>query len=184
MKLFKVLGILGAVIAYPFIVVSIMLSPWFNFFNNALSDLGNVSLNGFVAMIYNSGMILSGLIVTIFGISMSFKHVSWKYLIWVLPLLVAGINLMLIGIFPEDAGSIHSQVSEIFFASIAVVSLTYSYASWKLGTPEIGAISLIFGIVSPLIWFVEWPWHGVAIQETITSALSAILLVMVSLRNV
>jgi hypothetical membrane protein len=184
MNLCKVLGIFGAVVAYPFIFLSIALSPWFSFYENALSDLGNLAMNGFTALIYNTGMVLSGLTVTLFGIALSMRHHSWKYLAWGLPLVVAGFDLALIGIFPEDAGIVHGQVSVIFFASIAIVLLLYSYFSWPLGTPKIGAVSLALGIASPLIWFVDWPWNGVAIQETITSAFAAAWLVMVSLNNV
>jgi hypothetical membrane protein len=35
-------------------------SPWFNHYNNALSDLGNIAWNGWVAFIYNFGLIFSG----------------------------------------------------------------------------------------------------------------------------
>ncbi|MBO3803439.1 MAG: DUF998 domain-containing protein [Candidatus Brockarchaeota archaeon] len=179
----RFLGVLGAVSAYPFIIASIALSPWFNFCENALSDLGNVALNGSVAVVYNAGMVASGLIVAAFGTALSIKHPSWKYLVWSLPLAVAGFDLALIGVFPEDAGAVHGQVSVVFFASIAAVTLLYSYASWPLGTPRVGAASLALGIASPLVWFFDWPWRGVAIQETITSAFAAVWLVMVSLSN-
>jgi len=104
MKLYRLVGPIGAVVAYPFIIVSILLSPWFNFYDNALSDLGNMTLNGPVALVYNSGLVLSGALVASFAFLVSVKNRSWKYLCWSILLTVAGADLALIGIFPEDAG--------------------------------------------------------------------------------
>jgi hypothetical membrane protein len=181
MKLYRLVGPIGAVVAYPFIIVSILLSPWFNFYDNALSDLGNMTLNGPVALVYNSGLVLSGALVASFAFLVSVKNRSWKYLCWSILLTVAGADLALIGIFPEDAGKIHGLVSEIFFVSIILVMLIYSYCSWPLGSPIAGAIALAFSIASAITWVVSWPWRGVAIQETITSLMAAIWLIILSL---
>jgi len=180
----KTLGLLSASIAYPFIAVSIALSPWFNLYDNALSDLGNMARNGTIALFYNSGLILTGSFATLFAIIVSVGHASWKYHSWTISLVATGISLSLIGLFPEDAGRIHGLVSMLFFGLIAITMLIYSYSSWPLGSPRVGAIALTFGIACPLVWILEWPWHGVAIQETLTSSMMAVWLIMVSLRNV
>ncbi|MEM1547135.1 MAG: DUF998 domain-containing protein, partial [Candidatus Methanomethylicia archaeon] len=77
MRYYIVLGVLGAVIAYPFIGISIMLSPWFNPYENALSDLGNIALNGLTAYIFNLGLILSGFLIALFALFVSLKYYSW-----------------------------------------------------------------------------------------------------------
>lgn len=183
-RLYRVLGILGATAAYPFIAISIALSPWFNFYNHALSDLGNLALNGPTGWIYNIGLMVSGFLVASFSSLVSLRNPFWKYLIWTVPLAAAGVDLAMIGFFPEDAGRIHLIVSVAFFALIDVTMFLYSYASWPLGSPAIGAVALVFGMVSAAIWFVGWPWRGVAIQEAVTSAMMAIWLIMVCLRKV
>jgi len=180
----KILGILSAIVAYPFIVLSIAISPWFNLFDNALSDLGNVAQQGGTAWIYNVGLMLTGLFATLFAIIASVQHPLLRYRVWTMPLTATGIDLALIGFFPENAGRIHGLVSVIFFALIAITMLIYSYSSWPLGSPRIGALALAFGIACPIVWFVEWPWHGVAIQETITATMMAIWLILVSLNNI
>jgi len=183
MRLCRVLGILGATTAYPFIAISITISPWFNFYDNALSDLGNMTLHGSTGWIYNIGLILSGSLVASFAILISLRNRSWKYLIWTVLLAAAGIDLAMIGFFPENAGGIHMLVSAAFFILIDLTMLVYSYASWQLGSPTIGAVALVFGIASAIVWFGRWPWRGVAIQEALTSALTAIWLIMACLRN-
>ena len=43
-KRYPLLGILAGVIAYSSIIIAILVSPWFSWLNNALSDLGNTSV--------------------------------------------------------------------------------------------------------------------------------------------
>jgi hypothetical membrane protein len=182
MKVHRILGILSALAAYPFIAISIMLSPWFNPYKNALSDLGNITQNGWVAFIYNFGLVLSGFLAAFFALLISMRHRSWKYLCWSILLLVAGFDLALIGFFPEDAGRIHGLVSEIFFVSVILVMLAYGFCSKSLGSPLTGAIAFLLGISSMVVWITKWPWRGVAIQETVSSLAASAWLIMVSLR--
>jgi len=181
MKLIKALGILGGVVPWSSILTSIALSPWFNIYDNALSDLGNIGRNSPVAYIFNAGLIVSGVLIMFFAFLLSIGRHSWEFLMWTVPLFLGAADLALIGIFSEDAGRIHGIVSVIFFALIAVTSIIYSYASWPLGSPRIGAVALSFGIASAFVWFVPWPWRGVAIQEAATSLMATAWLVLVSL---
>jgi hypothetical membrane protein len=66
---------------------------------------------------------------------------------------------------------------------IVVTMLAYSYVSWPLGSPRIGAVALVFGILSSVIWFLSWPWSGIAIQESVTSGMTAIWLILVAART-
>jgi hypothetical membrane protein len=183
MKGSTLIGLLGAVAAYPFMLASIAMSPWFNVYNNALSDLGNVANNGPVAYVYNIGLVLAGLLVAIFAVYITSSRRSGATSAWSIPLAIGSADLALIGVFSEDAGRIHGIVSLIFFLIMAITLLIYSYASWPLGSPRVGAISLFFGIASALIWFIPWPWRGVAIQEATTSGMTAVWLILVALKN-
>jgi len=183
MERYRILGVLGAVIAYPFIGVSIVLTPWFNFYDNALSDLGNIAWNAPVAYVFNLGLILSGSLVAFFALTTSLKHRSWKYLLWSVSLTFASVFLMLIGVFPEDAGMIHRLVSTIFFLSLIAMMLIYSFCSRALGTTRTGIVALVFSVTSFAIWAVKWEWRGVAIQETVTSLMAAVWLTMISMQK-
>lgn len=174
------LGIATALAAYPFILASIALSPWFNLYNNALSDLGNTVSNGQVGYVYNAGLVLAGVLSVSFAALLSRVSPSRMVLVWTVPFTISGLDLALIGIFSENTGHIHGTVSEVFFLMIVVTMLAYSYVSWPLGSPRIGAVALSFGILSAIIWFVSWPWSGVAIQEAVTSGMTAVFLLLVA----
>lgn len=178
----RTVGIAAALAAYPFILVSVALSPWFNLYNNALSDLGNTVTNGSVGYVYNAGLVLAGVLVITFAVMLLKESRNLKLAVWTAPLIVASFDLALVGVFSENTGSIHGVVSEIFFLMIVVTMLAYSYVSWPLGSPRIGAVALAFGILSAIIWFVKWPWSGVAIQESVTSGMTAIWLILVALK--
>jgi hypothetical membrane protein len=179
LKGLKVIGFAAALVAYPFILASIALSPWFNLYNNALSDLGNTVTNGNVGYVYNAGIVLAGILSFAFGALLS-RGSRRLTLAWTVPFMVAGLDLALVGIFSENTGSIHGTVSEVFFLMIVVAMLAYSYVSWPLGSPKIGAVALVFGILSAIIWYVQWPWTGVAIQEAATSGMTAVFLLLVA----
>jgi hypothetical membrane protein len=177
---YRVLGVASAIVPYIFIFVSIAESHWFNFFNNALSDLGNYR-NIPAAYVYNSGLVITGLMIITYSCLISLYNKKYSFYLWSALLGVSGAFLSLIGVFPENAGAIHGQLSLAFFATIAISLLVYSYISWPVGSPGTGAVSLILGIASVVVWIVHWPWHGVAIQETITSAFAAVWLILTSL---
>jgi len=176
----RVLGVVAALAAYPFILASIALSPWFNIYDNALSDLGNTVTNGRVGYVYDMGLVVAGALVLIFAVLLSNKSRDRRALVWTVPLMVAAYDLAMVGVFSENTGHIHGVVSEIFFLMIVVAMLTYGYVSWPLGFPRIGAVALAFGILSAFIWFNDWPWSGVAIQESVTSGMTAVWLLLVA----
>ncbi|MGQ9781067.1 MAG: DUF998 domain-containing protein [Nitrososphaeria archaeon] len=183
-KLAKALGILGVTLPYLFIATSITLSPWFDFYENALSDLGSISRNGLIAFIFNFGLVISGSLVSLFTLVLSSQKRSWKFLLWTPLLLIDAVDLSLIGIFNVDAGRIHSILSIVFFVTAIVTMFVYSYLSWPLQSPYVGALALLFGLTSVLLWSVRWPWSNVAIQESATAIMTSIWLVLVTIKNV
>lgn len=179
----RIIGIVGVATAYILIASSIFLSPWFNFYNNALSDLGNTAQHGSTAWIFNWGLIISGLLIAASVVLAALNRRSWKYLVWLVPLAAATTDLAMIGFFPETTGHTHLIVSVIFFTLIVLTMLIYSYASWPLGTPLIGGIALILGVASVVVWFVSWPWGGVALQESASAAMATLWIALVYLKN-
>jgi hypothetical membrane protein len=178
-RIYPFIGIAGAVVAYGMIALAISVSPWFSWYNNALSDLGNTALHPSTALVFDSGLASAGVLMTFFGILLSKNNISWKFLVWSIPLTISSIDLTLIGIFNESFGAIHLVVSEIFFVSIALTLFLFSYVSFPIGMPRLGALSLIFGVLSSLVWIARFPWQGVAIQETVTSALAALFVIII-----
>ena len=113
---YALFGLVAPLIAIFFIVVSIVLSPWFSWWSNALSDLGH-SVNSGVAPIFNFSLLLSGFLTTIYSIT-SFRNHA-KYTSYVL--VIVGLTLQLVVAFNEVYGSLHFQVSVLFFVILALL---------------------------------------------------------------
>ncbi|TFG10594.1 DUF998 domain-containing protein [Candidatus Thorarchaeota archaeon] len=173
------LGIVGPLVSLLCIALAIPLSPWFTWFGNALSDLGNYN-NGFaVAILFNSGLIISGLSCFLFTIWFLTKTRSIALRFGMIVFAISNVFLILIGIFSENAGSIHFTVSVGFFA-------TFPFAMWiaaadflRFKETRLYSIpSIVLPFASIYLWYITFtdsaPWTGVAIPEIVT-ALTAIL---------
>ena len=167
-----VFGIIGPILAFILMFLSISQAPWFTWTGNALSDLG---VHEESALLFNSGLIVSGIldIVFAFGI-MRFYQDHRVGRDGAFFLLLAGIFLASIGVFPETTpNNIHYIVSVAFFAMFPV-SLLIQSAS-LLSTParrKLGAFTLIMAIIAILPWAI-WeplkPYRGVAIPELVSA---------------
>jgi hypothetical membrane protein len=160
-----------------FILISLAISQasWFSWTGNALSDLG---VHEESAVLFNSGLIIGGILTIIFAFGvMCFYQNQTVGRDGAFFLLLAGIFLAFIGIFPETApNNIHYIVSVAFFAAFPM-SFLFQSAS-LLSTPthrKLGAFTLIMAIIAFIswaIWFPLKPYRGVAIPELV-SALAA-----------
>jgi len=110
-------GVIGPVISLLFIAFAIAYTSQFNWFTWALSDLGVHE----AALIFNSGLIVGGVLSTIFAIGL--MQILRKQVLGFLgtfTLILSSISLCAIGVFPESAGRIHFYVSISFFALLAI----------------------------------------------------------------
>ncbi|MHB8567200.1 MAG: DUF998 domain-containing protein [Nitrososphaerales archaeon] len=188
-KRYPYLGIGAVILAFAAIGISISLSPWFSWTNNALSDLGNTlsaqNVSSGAAYVFDGGLAVSGILTLLFTLfHLRDARYHWKYIVWGVPLTISSIDLSLIGIFNESFGGLHLIVSAIFFFMMALTLFLYSYVSFPLGAPKIGAIAASLGIFCAAVWIARFPWHGVAIQETVTSVASAIFVILIAQRIV
>ncbi len=182
MRPLRALGIAAGIVPWLFISASILLTPWFNPFNDALSDLGNTVLNYPVAYVFDVGLIISGLMAATFGAVLSARNPTAKFLCWSVPLTLGSADLSLIGAFNESMGGIHYIVSVIFFLLIIINMVVLGVVSFFIAAPLLGGVSLVLGLVSALVWLIHWSWHGVAIQETFSAIAVAIILILVARR--
>jgi hypothetical membrane protein len=142
---------------------------------NSLSDLG---VHEESAVLFNSGLIVGGILDIVFAFEvMHFYQNQTVGRDGAFFLLLTGIFLASIGIFPETApNNIHYIVSVAFFAALPISLLIQSAA--LISTPthrKLGAFTLIMAITAVIPWAV-WtplkPYRGAAIPELI-SALAA-----------
>lgn len=160
------IGFFGPFIALAAIAFAIILSPGFDWFVNALSDLGHYTrtdlgpykLEG--AIVFNSGLIVTGLLMFIYTVWFFKWTKDIPTRIGIIPLLVSLCFLICVGVFSEDVGatviagnSIHFWVSVGFF-------LTFPFAMWIIGIAWLryshlrwfSIISLLLPFISVFMW--------------------------------
>ena len=160
-KNFALFGIAGLLVAYLSIAISISLSPWFTWRNNVLSDLGH-STGSDVAYIFNLGLLLAGFLILIYSIKVLGKRAKYTSI----SLGLSAFFLHLISTFDEIYGHYHYLVSVAFFISIIISSIVFSIEKRS----SIGFISVISGLLTWMLHFVGLNNLGVAVPETISSA--------------
>jgi len=184
MSKYTKIGFFAPLIALSTIAISILLAPGFDWITNALSDLGNYTVfflspyKLVSAIIFNSGLIVTGIVMMLYTIWFLrwTKDIPTK--IGVIPLIISLGFLIGIGVFSENFGYLHYQVSVGFF-------LTFPFSMWLIGIgwlrfPNLRWFSVI-SIILPFLSVVMWadymngtsPWQQ-AVPEIIT-AFSAIV---------
>lgn len=185
------IGFFGPFIALLAIALAIILSPGFDWFLNALSDLGHYTrldlgpykLVG--AIVFNSGLILTGLLMLIYTIWFFnwIKDIPTR--IGIIPLIISLCFLICIGIFSEDVGAAVIAGNSIHFWASVGFFLTFPFAMWIVGIgwlryPHLrwfAVISLLLPFISVFMW-VDY-FNGTSIWQQaipeIVTAFSAIV---------
>ena len=178
-KISALCGIIGPILGFIFISCSIYLSDWFYWTENWLSDLGGIPENtsiwasrGIASIIFNIGLILSGLIGVIFANSLRMIHIlnNNKGRIGVFLLILDMFALCFIGIFPETTGYLHTFVSVLFFFLIALSLLIIGNVLRKQSMGKLGKFIIILGLISFCsfpFFAIPRPWGNNAITELI-----------------
>jgi len=176
---YALFGLVGPLIAIFFIVVSIVLSPWFSWWSNALSDLGRsanseVMPKSEVAPLFNFGLLLSGFLTILYSITSFRNHAKYtSYL-----LVFVGLTLQLVATFDEVYGSLHFQVSVLFFAALGFASISYIIEKRSV----LALAALIIGSVSWILYGLKIYSAGIAVPETISSMATVTWVMLSALR--
>ena len=76
-RVYALFGVFGPLLVYVSIAVSLIISPWFSWETNALSDLGN-AITSDAAAIFNLGLLLSGFLLMIYSVTAFKKHAKYS----------------------------------------------------------------------------------------------------------
>jgi len=136
----KIAGLLlgiGSVLCVLGIITAEALYPGYSTSENYISDLGV----GPSALIFNSSVFLLG-VLAVSGVYFIQKTFSFK--LFSILAAIAGIGAMGVGLFPEDAGMIHTVFSLITFLFAGISAI----ASYKLEKPPLSYLSIILGTMS------------------------------------
>lgn len=164
LRLTGLFGILAPSVGFSTILYAIRVSPWFNWSRNALSDLG---VSGLGALIFNSGLIITSMLLTIFSLGL-FTYANNRIgRLGSCVFLISCLFLFLIGVFNETFGIIHFYVSVGFFISLIFSLLIFGFSFLKEGDILLGIISLTAGGIGIIVWSLTW--KGVAIPEAVSS---------------
>jgi len=162
------LAVIGPIYALGSIAISIMLSPWFGWRTNAISDLGVHA----VAPIFNISLIACGIMCAVFSVGSLLRFKSWVVKSGMAVMFLACISLVGIGVFTEDYSPYHFYFSVAFFVLLLLAALFLSpYFLLRPKTRFLG----IAGIGVVLIGLFGWTYHatigwgpGIAIPEALT----------------
>lgn len=172
-------GIFGPLIGLIFIAFSIYYSDWFSWTENWLSDLGGIpgdtsiwASRGIASVIFNIGLIISGIIGVIFASSLRKVHIlnTRQGRVGTFLIILDMFTLCAVGIFPETTGYLHTLVSIIFFFLIALSLLFIGTVIRRSSEKILGRLIIMIGIISLCsfpFFMIPRPWGNNAIIELI-----------------
>jgi hypothetical membrane protein len=121
-------GFTAPICAIFFVGVSIALSPWFSWTDNALSDLG-VSP---IAPVFNAGLILTGILLSLFAIAVArAEHRSRYGFAAAICFLFAGFGVVGVGIFTEATIDLHVLCAMLCFISFLLSCILFG-VGWAM----------------------------------------------------
>ena len=172
-KIYTLFGIIGPLLAYLSIGVSISGSPWFSWYKNALSDLGH-SVKSEVAPIFNGGLMIAGFMIVIYAITTFRIYAKYSSYFMV----SSAFFLQLVATFDEVYGPLHTLISILFFISIGMVSISYAIEKKSV----FSVIIFILSLFSWLLYGVQKNVVGIALPEIIASLAVTLLLFTSAIR--
>jgi len=199
-RLGAICGFLGPLIGFASIAVAISLSPsWFNWWTNALSDLGHPGmlggLNGtpglnLASPYFNGGLILTGIVTILFCTHLLMFFYLHKKIIGMIGTFLFMISmtfLALVGIFHEALLFPHAIAALGFFFTLFSSTIILGIAFIRNPSTRIeGIIALIMGVIITITLFVGFsnlaPWTGAAIPEMVMAIAGFIWIVPICIR--
>ncbi len=158
-RAYLLFGIFGPALVYLSIIVSLVLSPWFSWESNALSDLGH-AVTSSAASIFNLGLLMAGFFLMIYAATVFKKHAKYSSFC----LLISTFLVQLLATFNEAYGSLHYAVAVPHFVMLSITSIAYTLE--KRST---------FALVTFLIVMFSWLLYalnifniGIAVPEMVS----------------
>ena len=164
-KIARVFGLIGPLVAYTFIGVSIHLNPWFSLEGHALSELGDPRKEYCrYPWFYNIGLEISGVIMALFALGLLARSRSGIGRLGSTLVLFGSISLSLIGIFPSGT-QLHVPVTTSFYLLTPIGLLLMALS--QIRRDLLASLSIIVTILSSILFASVPKWHGAAIPELI-----------------
>ena len=163
-RVYALFGVLGPLTVYTAIAASLILSPWFNWQSNMLSDLGHAGTSD-TAAIFNLGMLLAGFLMMVYSLTAFQKHAKYSSLC----LLVSTFLVQLLAVFNEVYGSLHYFVAVPHFVMLSVTSIAYTVEKRS----AVALATFIIAMLSWLLYALNIFSIGIAVPETVSKLVLA-----------
>jgi len=158
-------GMLTPVVGFIMVFLAISQAPWFSWTLNALSDLG---VDGFEAVLFNSGLPLTGAVMMMFSAGLfELTKGSTVGRAGSAVHLASAVLLILIGVVNETIEPWHYVVSFAFFSSLAVMLAIMGVYHWRADQKHFTILAWSAAALGIVIWML--PWRGVALPEAISA---------------
>ena len=168
-------GILGSGLSIALVLIATVLSPWFRWENNALSELGV----GEVSLLFNSAMLIGGVLIFFFALGIR-EYLDRNRLVrvGVNLIITASIFLALVGVFTVDMIVMHGIVSlgPLMLAPLGFVFIGFGTEEAKIRNFSIGSgvAALVSILVLPMV-ILFLPFKvGFAVPEIINTIITTV----------
>jgi len=166
-KNYALFGVLGPLMVYLSILVALLMSPWFSWQNNALSDLGH-AMNSNAAPVFNIGLFLAGFFLMLYSLTAFKKHARYSSVC----LLVSAFLVQLLAVFNEAYGSLHYMLAVPHFVMLSVTSIVYTVE--KRSTVALTTFLIVMFVW--LLYVLNTLNVGIAVPETVSKLVIAWIL--------
>ena len=141
----------GAIVLMGIITAEAFYPSGYSTFKNEISDLGATRQPNSVSFepsstIFNTIMLLAGIMVLVASF---YQHKYFKKLLFSIPVMLFGLGLVGVGIFPGNVRPYHGMAAMLTFLSGGFCAIT----SFKIVTFPFKYISISFGSIALLTWF-------------------------------
>jgi hypothetical membrane protein len=183
MRLGGLCGILGSVLSLVMVFAATVISPWFRWDTNALSELGV----GEVSLVFNSAVVIGGVLNFIFALGAR-KYLSERRVIriGVALIMLSSVCLALVGIFTVAYHFAHAIVSLGYFVSAPTGFILIGLGTERgtIRTPSIvtGIAALLAILIMPMMFLVMPFKVGFAVPEMIEALILAAWIVFMGVR--
>jgi hypothetical membrane protein len=161
---YALFGIFGPLLVYFSIAASLVLSPWFNWGSNALSDLGNPETSA-VAPIFNLGLLLAGFFLMVYAVTVFREHAKYSSFC----MLVSSFLIQLLAAFNEVYGSLHYTVAVPHFVVLSLTSIVYTIEKRS----AVALITFLIVLGSWMLYGLGVFTTGIAVPETVSKLVVA-----------
>lgn len=176
-------GIVGSVLTLVMVFVSTLMSPWFRWDTNALSELGV----GEVALLFNGAVIIGGVLHFLFAIGLR-EYLPREQLIkiGVAFVMLGSVSLSLVGLFTISYPILHGIVAlgEFVLVPIGFILIGWSATESRMKQLSIatGIAALIAILILPIFLLVLPLQVGFAVPEMIEGCIVAVWVVFMGTR--